>query len=206
MLGVDALGAWLVEQLADAGRKKLTDPLLGSDQERALQQAATAAIQATARQWRPEPATTDDPKGADHLARVIDQVFQQAPTPTESLAGYPTLLQGLQTGVTARLVALDDADVTGTGRSSAEELGVPGIVLADSLTSHLVQEIMLRGARGGPLTPLSDQLNYEKTHRQSQRIETKVDRLIGEVRDTLVRPGDLKSASRAGAGGDGLDA
>ena len=34
----DALGQWLVEQLADAGRKKLTELILGSEQERALRQ------------------------------------------------------------------------------------------------------------------------------------------------------------------------
>jgi hypothetical protein len=32
----DALGGWLVGQLADAGRKKLTELVLGSEQERAL--------------------------------------------------------------------------------------------------------------------------------------------------------------------------
>jgi hypothetical protein len=40
----DALGAWLVEQLADAGRKKLTELMLGSEQERALRRAADAAV------------------------------------------------------------------------------------------------------------------------------------------------------------------
>jgi hypothetical protein len=32
----DALGGWLVGQLPDAGRKKLTELVLGSEQERAL--------------------------------------------------------------------------------------------------------------------------------------------------------------------------
>jgi hypothetical protein len=44
----DDLGAWLVGLLADAGRKKLTALVLGNEQERALRQAATATIQATA--------------------------------------------------------------------------------------------------------------------------------------------------------------
>ena len=38
----DALGAWLVGQLADAGWKKLTELMLGSEQERALRRAADA--------------------------------------------------------------------------------------------------------------------------------------------------------------------
>ena len=36
----DDLAAWLVGLLADAGRKKLTTLVLGTDQERALRQAA----------------------------------------------------------------------------------------------------------------------------------------------------------------------
>jgi len=41
----DDLGAWLVGLLADAGRRKLTDLLLGDELDRALRQAATAAVQ-----------------------------------------------------------------------------------------------------------------------------------------------------------------
>lgn len=40
---VDDLVGWLVGLLAEAGRKKLTALVLGSEQERALGRAATAA-------------------------------------------------------------------------------------------------------------------------------------------------------------------
>jgi hypothetical protein len=89
-----AFGDWLVGYLAEAARQRLSRWLLGGEQQRAVEDAATAAIDATARQLRPTPTTTDDPRGADHLARVIDMVFQQTPTPEESLAQQPTLLQG----------------------------------------------------------------------------------------------------------------
>jgi len=49
----DALGEWLIEQLADAGRKKLTELILGSEQERALRRAADAAGWATAEEIEP---------------------------------------------------------------------------------------------------------------------------------------------------------
>jgi hypothetical protein len=45
--------------------------------------------------------------GADHLARVIDQVFQEPPTPAESQADHTTLLEGLQAGVAARVAVLE---------------------------------------------------------------------------------------------------
>ena len=178
----NAFGQWLVEQVADAGRKKLTELVLGREQERALRQAATAAIQATARQCRPGPAAADDPHGADHLARVINQVFQQTPAPAESLAEYPTLLEGLEAGVAGQLTVLDNTELTGMGQSSAELLGVPGAVLADRLTGHLVREIIVRGSGGGALTPLADQLNHEQTREM-------IARLPGEIRAALARPG-----------------
>jgi len=44
----DDLGGWLVGLLADAGRRRLVASVLGTDQERALRQAAAAAVQRTA--------------------------------------------------------------------------------------------------------------------------------------------------------------
>ena len=41
----DDLAAWLVSLLADTGRKRLAAWVLGDEQERALRQTATAAVQ-----------------------------------------------------------------------------------------------------------------------------------------------------------------
>jgi hypothetical protein len=162
----EAFAGWLVGQVADASRKRMGILLLGSDQERALQEAATAAIRATAQQIRLGPEAVDDPQGAEHLARVIDQVFQQPQAVEESLTGHPTLLQGLQAGVIARLAVLDDADITGTQSSSAELLGISVRELTDLLIGQLLRELVMRGAGGGPLAPLADQLNHDLTHLQ----------------------------------------
>ena len=75
---------------------------------------------------------------------------------------------------------LDDAGLTGTWQSSAEVLGVPGTVLADKLTGHLVREIMFRGSRGGPLTPLAGQLNHDLTHLVVRRVEVQGQRVESE--------------------------
>lgn len=69
----DDLGAWLVGALADAGRRKLATFVLGSDQERALRSAATAAVRLTAGELCP-----GDPERAEHVSRVISQVFSEA--------------------------------------------------------------------------------------------------------------------------------
>ena len=185
----DDLGAWLVGLLADASRKKLTTLVLGTDQQRALWEAATAAIEST--------ATELDPSGGDQagqMAMVVSEVFRE-PTPGALLAGHATLLEALQAGLTERLSVLDDPAITGTGQSSAELLGVPGGVLAETLAHHLVREIMLRGSRGGPLAPLADQLNHDVTHLQGQRLEGMLAQLADQV-TTLARAGSLAAASK----------
>jgi hypothetical protein len=150
----DALGIWLVEQLADAGRKKLTELILGSEQRRALRRAADAAVWATAEEMSP-------PSGdqSERVAMVISEVFRD-PVPDAPLTGPVMLLEGLQAGIARQLAVLDDAELTDTGQSSADVLGVPGTVLADRLTDHLVREIIIRGSGGGPLTPLADRLTW----------------------------------------------
>lgn len=172
--GADDLGAWLIFILAEEGRKKLFTLVLGSKQERALESAATAAVQRTAEELRP-----DDAEQAEDLARVIDQVFGE-PVPGEPLAYSATVLEALQAGIAAQLAVLDDASLTGTGRSSADVLGVPGTVVAQELTGHLLREIVARGSRGGPLFPLASQLNDDMTH-------LKLGQLTREVREALAR-------------------
>ena len=77
----DDLAAWLMGLLADAGRKKLTTLVLGTEQERALRSAATAAVQRTAAELRP-----GDEEQAEQLAMVVSQVFGE-PVPGVPLAG-----------------------------------------------------------------------------------------------------------------------
>jgi tetratricopeptide (TPR) repeat protein len=177
----DDLGAWLVGLLADAGRRRLVTWVLGTDQERALRQAATAAVQRTAAELRP-----DDDRQAGHLAIVVSEVFT-APAEASLLDKSATLLEGLQAEVAGQLAPLDDADLTGTGRSSADLLEVPAGLLAEKLAGHLVREIVIRGARGGPLEPLAAQLNFDAAHLQGQRLEQMFGQLAKEIQDVLAR-------------------
>ena len=175
----DDLAAWLIFILADAGRKKLTTLILGDDQERALRSVATAAVQRTAAELCP-----GDDEQAEQLAMVVSEVFGE-PVPLARLAADATVLEALLAGIARQLAVLDDASLTGTGRSSAEVLGVPGGVVAEKLTAHLLRDIVTRGARGGALFPLASQLNDDVTHLQGQRIETVLGQLADEVRQVL---------------------
>jgi WD40 repeat protein len=98
-----------------------------------------------------------------------------------------TLLEALQAQIAGQLISLDDPSLTGTGQSSAEMLGTSGAVVAEKLTSHLLREIVVRAAQGGPLSPLAAQLNHDATHLQGQRIEKILGRLDNEVRKALAR-------------------
>src|SRR4051794_24052606 len=169
MFIAEALGAWLIEQLAESGRSRLAGWLLGSQQQRALEQAASAAIQDTAWQLRPGPSAGEEAAGAEHLARVIDHVFQTPPSPSESLSKRDSLLEGLYAAVAVRLAALGNRDLTGTDQSSAELLGVSVPALAELLANRLVREIIVAGASGGSLTPLADQLNHDLTHLRGEQ-------------------------------------
>lgn len=175
----DDLAAWLVFILAEAGRKRLTSLVLGDAQQRTLRSAATAAVQRTAAELRP-----DDAELADQVAMVISQVFSE-PVQDSPLARQATLLEALQAGIAGQLAVLDDASLTGTGQSSADVLGVPGTVVAAKLTSYLLQEILALGSRGGPLVPLANQLNHDFTHLQGERIEEVLGRLDNNVRKAL---------------------
>jgi hypothetical protein len=182
---VDDLGAWLVGCLADAGSKKLIALALGSDQERALRKAAADAVQDTAAEM------SLSAEQARQFAEVIRKAFRK-PVQDMAPAGWVTLLEVLQAGIAGQLAVLDNAGRIGTGQSSAEVLGVPSAVLADKLTGHLMREIMLRGSAGGPLAPLADQLNHDLTHLQGQRVDSKLNRLLDEVRDGLAQAGGVR--------------
>ena len=176
----DDVGAWLIGLLADAARRRLATWILGTEQERALRDAAAAAVWAVARQFRP-----DADAGTEALAGVISQVFS-TPVPDVTVTGQATVLEALRAGISGQLVVLDDATITGTEQSSAQLLGISATVLAEKLTGHLVREIVMRGSRGGPLAPLADQLNHDITHLQGVRLEELVGLLAEEIRKVVV--------------------
>jgi tetratricopeptide (TPR) repeat protein len=178
----DDLGAWLVALLADAGRKKLIELVLGTDQERALRSAATAATLLTAGEL-----CADGDERAEELAMVVSEVFRGTPASEVAPEGHATVLTALQAGIAGQLAPLGDAELTGTGQSSADVLKVPVTVLTEMLTAQLVRQIVLDGARGGPLFPLASQLNADVTRLQIRQVEGAVDRRADEVLEALAR-------------------
>lgn len=84
-------------------------------------------------------------------------------------AGQETPLQAQRARIAEELAVPDDADdPAATGQSSVEVQGVPGEVLAEAPTGHIVQVITLHGS-GVP--PLAGLLHHDGTQLQGQRIE-----------------------------------
>src|SRR6516162_8146386 len=97
----DDLTAWLVGLLADRSRRRLSTLVLGTDQERALRSAATAAVEQVSREVRP-----GDDEQAEHVALVISEVFRE-PAAASPLAEHQTMLESLQAGIAGQLAVLD---------------------------------------------------------------------------------------------------
>ena len=169
-------GTWVVTLLAESSRKKLFSLVLGSEHERALRSAATEAVRLTAQEIHPS-----NEEEADQLALVIDQVFS-SPVPDDQLGEHWTLLEAFRVGIHGQLAVLDDAALTGQDQSSADILGVSGAVLAEKLLAHLERELIVRGARGGPLTALVGQLNHDVTHLQVRQTHQAVLEIADAVR------------------------
>lgn len=146
----DDLTAWLIGMLADAGRRKLADLVFGSKLERALSSATREAVRRTAEEVYP----ADQRKAAD-VALAIREVFGVR-VPAGSLARGETTLELLRAGVARQLAVLDDPEVTGTGQSSADVLGVRAGVLAEKLADHLVSAIIAGGSRGWVAVPAGE--------------------------------------------------
>jgi hypothetical protein len=66
-------------------------------------------------------------------------------------------------------------------------LGVPGTVLAETLITYLVREIITRASRGGPLVPLAAQMNHDVTSLQVQQTHDAVRQISAAVQEALQR-------------------
>jgi hypothetical protein len=159
------LGTWVIGLVADSARKTVTTWVVGTPQARALQEAATAAIELTAAELHP-----GDRERAKALAEVLDHVFSARPSRLP-LGGRATLLEALQAGLADQLAVVPDVCFTDAGQSSADLLEVPATLLKQKLTSHLLREIKLRGAQKQALFPLANQLDHEETQQKLQQIE-----------------------------------
>ena len=172
VLVVDDLAAWLIFILAEAGRKKLTSLAFGDDQKRALRPAATEAIQLTAAEL-----CSGDVMRTEELAIMIGQFFK-TPVPGASLGEQATLLEAVQVAIAEQLKLVDNPRLAETVKFLTGGRDVSATIVAQKLAAHLLREIVARGSRGGPLAPLANQLNHDRTYLQGLGINDKLLQLL----------------------------
>lgn len=185
----EALGTWLVERIADACSGRLAESVIGSAQQRELQQAATVAIERTARDL-----CAGDEADRSELALIIEHVFGESVL-NESLDEAATLTAAIRVGVTARLSVLGDAEITGTGQSSAETLGISLDSMVEILIGNLLHQIVVRGASGGTLAAFADQLNHEATQAQNEAIARRISAGINQLQTSVSGRGEVSRGS-----------
>ena len=191
VLVADDLGAWLVFILAEAGRKKLTTLVFGHEQGRALRPAATEAVQLTA-----ADLCQGDAQRTEELAIMIGPLFK-TPVPGAPLGEQATVLETLQVAISEQLKLLDNPALTATLKSLTGMPDMSATIVAQKLTEHLLREISGRASRGGPLEPLGNQLNHDRTYLMGLRVEGKIDQLDDRLVDLLARMGETCAMTAA---------
>jgi hypothetical protein len=88
--------------------------------------------------------------------------------------------------------------MTGVGQSAADALEISTVELTEKLYSHLCQQIVFLGSRGGPLEPLANELNHEVTHRRLEQTADAIRHVAAAVEAGFARQGAVHTAHRPG--------
>lgn len=118
---VEAFVGWLVQEIGSAGVRAGRRALFGTDDERLLRRALASAVETVAR------GASDDAR--ESLESALRERFAAPPATTE-LDPALDLGAGLRQAFLAQLAPLADPEVTGTGASFLDEIGVPAGPLA----------------------------------------------------------------------------
>ena len=162
----DYFGSWLFGLVADRATRWFTNALIGDEVDRAIRQAALAAAGCAAQELLPDDLLDRD-RAAGLLIEAIDAAFAGAPDDGLAESGAATLLEAVNSGIAARILPLAELGAGNGGSLPTVRVAAPAV--ARQLSTQLVREIIVRGARGGPLKPLADQLNHEFTRLQGQQ-------------------------------------
>lgn len=161
---VDALVAWLVALLGDRAVKGITRVVRGSPEYQALQKAMALAINSALGDVRPGSRAV--------LEDALRERFAAPPVVLRD--GRTRVRTGIIRAIQSQLAPLADPDITPSGQSFFEEIGVDGARLRDDLSDVVIRSIEQVGPGFPALTPLVTQLNADAIVEQ---VETVLDRI-----------------------------
>jgi len=178
---VDDLAAVLVEWLADAGRKKITTLVMGTDQQRALKNVAKLAVQLTINELCPRGG-----RSAELLNEALTSALRDPQLLSSGVAHF-TLLEAFHARLNERIGRME-SEAPGLFGTVVLQEGLPrfepGVVIR-CLGAHVIDLILENGARGGPLAPLASTLQRDAIYLQGKRIEGKVNDIADDVSRVL---------------------
>jgi hypothetical protein len=142
---------WVVEVIGGALLDGARTSLLGTPDRRALAQAVGAAADAV---------LADLPADArEQVAAALGERF--ASPPALAIDARTPVREALITGIRQQIEPLADRDLTGTGRSFLEEVGIDPARLYDDLPQAVIRAVEQTATRRPALAPLAAQLNAD---------------------------------------------
>ena len=166
---------WLVALLGDGAVRGVTRILLGNRERRdfaaALSVAGKAAIAAV---------LLDVPDEArDALERALSERFDLPPPSV--LDGRTRVRTALIDAIRDQIAPLADPDITPSGNSFLEEIGVDAAWLRDELAQIAIGCIEQIGPNFRALTPLVVQLNADGILQFEEAVDGKIDKILAEI-------------------------
>jgi hypothetical protein len=147
----EAIVGWLVEVAGDRMLKGISQTIFGGPDRRALTLAVGAATTAV---------IADLPLDVQPaVAAAVAERFSSPPAVT--VDARTTVRDALISGVHAQVAPLADRDLTPTGRSYFEEVGVDAGRFADDLSSAVIRAVEQVATSRAALAPLAAQLNAD---------------------------------------------
>lgn len=161
---VAALVAWLVALLGDRAVEGITGVVRGSPEYVALQEALSLAI---------DSVLEDVPaESRDALDDALRECFSALPVAERD--GRTRVRTGIIRAIQAQLGPLADPEITPSGKSFFEEIGVDGARLRDELGDIVIRSIEQVGPGYPALTPLVTQLNADAI---AERVDLVLDKI-----------------------------
>lgn len=146
----EAIVGWVIEVIGDKSIGALSQGILGPPDRRALVRSVTAAVDAVIEDL---PAQAHEP-----VAFALRERFA---VPAISVDARTGVRDALIAGVRSQIAPLADRDLTGTGLSFLEEVGVDADVLNEQLPLAVIRAVEQVATFSPALAPLAAQLNAD---------------------------------------------
>ena len=172
-----AFVAWLVALLGDRAVRGVTRMLLGSQDRREFVSALSVASGAAITTVLNDVA----PGSREALEHALHERFAEPPAGV--FDGRTRVRTALVDAVQEQIAPLADPDITPSGRSFLEEIGVDATRLRDDLAQVAIRCIEQVGPHFPALTPLVTQLNADGILELGEATNAKVDDILASIEE-----------------------